>query len=206
MRIWWYGCGHESWLATAKPTYKKILTRYCAQYRIFWPYAMGDRREEGFPTYTLCLFGLVFDDCSDGFIFTNPKAFPIICRARTGAWVCLSWSWHTYTGRMVIWLSLELRRRGDGDRWVGVDLVMIDGLGASMGLDLPQQNPGAREGGRSWRDIAFNIELRCGWQTRRGICWGFVGVYSVSFWLTTVDDCVTIERHVAYRCTFTIRG
>ena len=47
---------------------------------------MGDRREEGFgEDFILCIRSV-----STFLSFTHSTAFPIVCRARTGAWVCLS--------------------------------------------------------------------------------------------------------------------
>jgi hypothetical protein len=56
--------------------------------------------------------------------------FGVACRARTGAWVCLTDPGaHTQGGHVDFVMK------------VSVDADMIDGMGAGMNLDLPQQNP-----------------------------------------------------------------
>ena len=84
------------------------------------------------------------------------------CRARTGAWVCLpDPGAHTQGGHVVefgvacrarigAWVSLAdpgAHTQGsccDEDE-IGVDVDMIDGMGAGTNLDLPQQNPRTRK-------------------------------------------------------------
>ena len=69
----------------------------------------------------------------------NEKGWATICRVRTGAWDCLSWSWHTYTGWMVILLSLGLRRKIEmGERWIG-----LSPAGPEPGHGFASTDPGA---------------------------------------------------------------
>ena len=64
--------------------------------------------------------------------------FGVACRARTGTWICLTDPGaHTQGGHVVDFVMKM--------KWVGVDVNMIDGMGAGMNLDLPQQDPRTRK-------------------------------------------------------------